>query len=68
MVKKGSELPIDEMEIARRRDELAKRMLNTPPQPLKPKAEDGNAKKRAKTNQPSASPLNARTSPGSSKT
>jgi hypothetical protein len=27
-------------EIARRRDELAKQMLNTPPRPLKPKAKD----------------------------
>jgi hypothetical protein len=28
-------------EIARRRDELAKRMLNMPPHPLKPKSKDG---------------------------
>jgi hypothetical protein len=36
----GEPLPeddFDENEIARRRDELAKRMLSTPPQPLKPK-------------------------------
>jgi hypothetical protein len=30
-----------ETEIARRRDELAKQMLNTPPMPLKPKSKDG---------------------------
>jgi hypothetical protein len=30
-----------EKEIARRRDELAKRMLNMPPKPLKPKLKDG---------------------------
>jgi hypothetical protein len=28
-------------EIARRRDELAKQMLNTPPKPLKPKSKGG---------------------------
>jgi hypothetical protein len=28
-------------EIARRRDELAKQMLNTPPKPLKPKSKEG---------------------------
>jgi hypothetical protein len=28
-------------ETARRRDELAKRMLNMPPHPLKPKSKDG---------------------------
>jgi hypothetical protein len=30
-----------EKEIARRRDELAKRMLTMPPHPLKPKSKDG---------------------------
>jgi hypothetical protein len=30
-----------EKEIARRRDELAKRMLKMPPRPLKPKSKDG---------------------------
>jgi hypothetical protein len=34
---KKPEEEFSEQETARRRDELAKRMLNTPPQPLKPK-------------------------------
>jgi hypothetical protein len=37
---KNSDLYSDE-EIARRRDELAKRMLNMPPRPLKPKLKGG---------------------------
>jgi hypothetical protein len=42
---KGDEF--SDEEIARRRDELAKHMLNTPPRPLKPKSKDG-----AKANPP----------------
>jgi hypothetical protein len=40
MGKKDGEEFTDE-EIARRRDELAKQMLNMPPRPLKPKPKDG---------------------------
>jgi len=36
----GSDTYSDE-ETARRRDELAKHMLNMPPRPLKPKSKDG---------------------------
>jgi hypothetical protein len=35
---RGKDREVSQEEIARRRDELAKHMLNTPPQPLKPKA------------------------------
>jgi hypothetical protein len=35
------EEPYSDEETARRRDELAKRMLNMPPRPLKPKIKDG---------------------------
>jgi hypothetical protein len=37
-------------EIARRRDELAKRMLNMPPKPLKPHSEMKLGKRKAKAN------------------
>jgi hypothetical protein len=40
MPKKPNDKYSDE-EAARRRDELAKRMLNMPPHPLKPKPKDG---------------------------
>jgi hypothetical protein len=40
-------------ETARRRDELAKRMLNMPPQPLKPKSA-ANPKKRGRPKKKSA--------------
>jgi hypothetical protein len=36
-----SEEHYSDEETARRRDALAKRMLNMPPQPLKPKSKDG---------------------------
>jgi hypothetical protein len=36
-----SETELSEREIERRRDELAKRMLNMSPRPLKPKSKDG---------------------------
>ena len=39
--KPSKDEPYSDEEIARRRDELAKRMLNMPPQPLKPKSKDG---------------------------
>jgi hypothetical protein len=39
-VKKPEE-EFSEQETARRRDELARRMLNMPPQPLKPQSKDG---------------------------
>jgi len=39
--KSAQEPEISDDEIARRRDELAKRMLNMPPRPLKPKSKDG---------------------------
>jgi len=54
--KDGDEFSAEE--IARRRDELAKQMLNTPPKPLKPhsamkvgkrKAKASRTKKRAQT-------------------
>jgi len=44
-------------ETARRRDELAKRMLNMPPQPLKPKSKDGTkANQLGKRRRPSKKP------------
>ncbi|VTZ50323.1 hypothetical protein MPC4_220053 [Methylocella tundrae] len=42
-----SDDPNSEEEVARGRDKLAKRMLNTPPQPLKPKG-DASQKKRGR--------------------
>jgi hypothetical protein len=38
-------------EIARRRDELAKQMLNTPPRPLKPQSEMKVGKRKPKVSQ-----------------
>ncbi|MFZ3324414.1 MAG: hypothetical protein WA231_00330 [Methylocella sp.] len=38
---KKPEEEFTEQETARRRDELAKRVLDMPPRPLKPKSEDG---------------------------
>jgi hypothetical protein len=53
MKKKDVQEEYSDEEIARRRDELAKRMLNMPPQPLKPKSKDGtkasHPKKRGRT-------------------
>jgi hypothetical protein len=47
-------------EIARRRDELAKRMMNMQPKPLKPKPKDGTkaspAEKRGRQNQDQTRP------------
>jgi hypothetical protein len=41
MASRKSDDRYSDEEAARRRDELAKRMLNMPPQPLKPKSKDG---------------------------
>ncbi len=38
---KKLEEEFSEQETERRRDELAKQMLNTPPKPLKPKSKEG---------------------------
>jgi hypothetical protein len=46
------DISFSEEEIARRRDELAKRMLNMPPQPLKPKTKV----QRAKNEHPDKAP------------
>jgi hypothetical protein len=43
-IKPTDEAVYTDEEIAHLRDELAKRMLNTPPQPLKPKASGGKPK------------------------
>ena len=43
----GTDKELSDEEVARRRDELAKRMLSMPPKPLvRPKPEEGGSKRR----------------------
>jgi hypothetical protein len=47
-MKEKLDQPLSDEEIARRRDELAKRMLDTPPQPLKPRSKNSKKAKPSK--------------------